>query len=95
VFTPTTATDQLLPSKESISTRPALISVESDRDESGAVIILYNSIRLNWKSKKISELLAPVGLSLVESDQIVTVITAPNSIQLASRVESDRIGLDP
>jgi hypothetical protein len=37
VFTPTTATDQLLPSKESISTRPALISVESDRDESGAV----------------------------------------------------------
>jgi len=38
-----------------------------------------------------SELLAPVGLSLVESDQIITVITAPNPIQLASRVESDRI----
>ena len=30
-------------------------------------------------------------LSLVESDQIVTVITAPDPIQLANRVESDRI----
>jgi hypothetical protein len=44
------------------------------------------------KPTKFSELLIPVGLSLVESDRIVTVITSPDPIQLAIRVESDRIG---
>ena len=43
------------------------------------------------KIQKNSELLAPFGVSLVESDQIVTVITVPDPIQLAGRVESDRI----
>jgi hypothetical protein len=59
---------------------------------SGAVITLMTRLDSTGKLKKISELLVPVVLSLVESDRIVTVITAPDPIQLASRVESGRIG---
>ena len=57
--------------------------VELDRDESGAVITLTTQLVSTGKQKN-AELLAPVGLSLVESDRIVTKITAPDPIQLAS-----------
>ena len=68
VITSKTATDQSLPSKVSISTRLASTWIESDRDESGAVITLTTRLDSNGNRLR------------------------PDPIQLASRVESDRIG---